>query len=232
MSFMNMDEFLQQLSGNSEAVGGNFDSGQLEAVPVNVTGTPVDINGDNVADGWGYDCDGNGKIDMVQYDFNHDGVVDAVGIDTTGNGVFDTIYYDFNHDGMADAAAFDSTGDGRIDTMNFLNSGVRVFSDMGFTIPSAWEAGIARVGAVGVDTEGVLADQAGQLGLNGEEHEWAKKAVNQEEKTPEMAKKEVSFGASATCIGGTTGCLGCAGILLDRKYACKTGACTGGVEIR
>lgn len=231
MFFISMDEFLQQLSDNSECIESNFDPEQLEAVPLNITGTPVDLDGDTVADGWGFDRDGDGKIDMVQYDFNHDGVVDAVGIDTTGDGIIDTIYYDFDHDGVADATAFDSTGDGSIDTMTFINGGMKVFSDMGFTISSAWEAGIARVGTVGVDTDGVLSDQADQLGLNSTEHEWAKKAVNQEDKSPEMARKEISFGASTTCWGGRTVCLGCAGILIDGKIGCQSGACSGGKRV-
>lgn len=231
MFFMSMDEFLQQFSDRLDNLENDSDPNQLEGIPLDTMGSPVDLNGDSIADGWGYDCDGDGVIDMVQYDFNHDGVVDAVGIDTTGDGIIDTIYYDFDHDGMADAIAFDSTGDGSIDTMTFGENGVKVFSDTGFSISSAWEAGIARVGTVGVDTDGILSDQAEQLGLNNAEHEWAKKAINQEDRTPEAARKEVSFGASTTCIGGRTVCLGCAGILIDSKIGCQSGACSGGKRV-
>lgn len=223
-----MDDFLNQLSENSLTQESLFGIGeQTESIPISLEGKAIDIDGDAVADGFGYDRDGDGCIDMIQYDFNHDGVVDAVGIDTTGDGIIDTIYYDFNHDGIADAKAFDSTGDGTIDTMTFAANGVSIYSDVGFTVSSAWDAGAIRMNS----SYGLLSDQSKQLGLNDSEREWAQKAIDDEKMTPATAKSQISFGASTTCIGGQTGCTGCAGILIDKKIGCKTGACTGGTRI-
>lgn len=229
--FFSMEDFLQQLSEKSEKMETSLSIEQPEPVPLDAAGIPVDLDGDSVADGWGFDRDGDGKIDVVQYDFNHDGAVDAIGIDTTGDGVIDTIYYDFDHDGIMDATAFDSTGDGIIDTMTFGENGIKVFSDVGFTVSSAWEAGVARAGFMGMDGGNMIPNQSSQLGLSDAESNWAEKAIDEETMTSKMARKEISFGASTTCIGGKTGCTGCAGILIDRKIGCQSGACTGGTRI-
>lgn len=73
--------------------------------------------------------------------------------------------------------------------------------------------------------------QLEKLGLNKSEQNWTQRALKQEKITPDVAHKEVSFGASVTCLGGSTVCVGCAGPLIDRKIGCKCGACSGGARL-
>lgn len=66
------------------------------------------------------------------------------------------------------------------------------------------------------------------LQLTEEEKAWF------DEKSEEISDEEfhdISFKGSVTCLGGRAVCTGCAGILIDKKYGCQSGACTGGKRI-
>ena len=222
MFFVSMEEFLSQITGGEgmddglqtqpAPYGQQFDE-MFGGLPEGYEPVPIDMDGDTIADGWGYDLDGDGKFEMIQYDFNHDGTVDAMMMDTNGDGIPDTIYYDFDGDGLADATLCDTTGDGLMDTLT-LNNGVHIVSDAGFTVNSGWEAGMQRLG-----TEAPV--QAGPLGLNEAEQRFAQNAVAGEPATPKIGQVTPSFGA--TCIPNTIGCAGCAGLLLDKKIRCGSG---------
>lgn len=198
-----------------------------------LTGQPIDLNNDGVPDGMGFDTDGDGKYDIVNYDFNHDGIIDAIGKDTNGNGVIDTIYYDFDHDGIADAIGQDTLGNGSIDTITFYQNGESIHSDTGFSVDGGWEAGLSQYEAFaiesGSDTQNRISLDS--LNLSRNETDWVQRALENEQINPKIAKNNISFGASVTCWGGRKVCLGCAGILIDSKIGCQSGACTGGKRV-
>lgn len=178
MSFMNMDEFLQNIS--------------------NMGNDPDSFSESEIS---------NGQEPVGQpIDFDNDGVIDAIGIDTTGDGIIDTIKYDFDHDGIVDAIGHDTSGDGNIDTITYIQNSGEI-DNLPAEAPFDF------------------------LGLNDNETDWAKQALENENMSPEMVRDNISFGASVTCWGGRKVCLGCAGVLIDAKIGCQTGACTGGKRI-
>lgn len=197
-------------------------------------GQPIDLDGDGIPDAIGFDLDLDGKLDLINYDFNHDGVVDAVGKDTIGDGRIDTVYYDFNHDGIVDAVGHDTLGDGIIDTISFVQNGVSIHSDSGFSIEEGWEAGLSRYNRFDMLTAEQIPEVVSPFspfGLDDSQTSWIRRAIQNEKATPGEVQRNISFGASVTCWGGRKVCLGCAGPLIDAKIGCDTGACTGGKKV-
>ena len=225
MVFEEINEFMHTPADSPEF---SQDPGLFQPAPGYAAAVPIDVNGDSAADGWGYDLNGDHQLDVVYYDLDHDHICEAVGYDTTGNGIINQIHYDFDHDGIEDATAYDD-GSGIINKLVFAD-GTTISSDIGFSISSGWEAGFAHFSAPNSDAGSILPGQAARLGLDSDEQNWAERAMEQEKITPETARKQVSFGA--TCLTGTVGCTGCAGILADKKIGCHTGSCSGGTVIK
>lgn len=80
----------------------------------------IDIDGDGIADAFGYDEDGDGLNDIYGFDTDNDGVPDDYVIDITG-------------DGNPDVVGTDTTGDGIPDNWEFTNMDDAIDTD---SIPS------------------------------------------------------------------------------------------------
>lgn len=230
MFFMNMDDFLQNIA-NSENASGICSYFAQQCGEMD--GQPIVLNNDGIPDGIGFDIDSDGKCDIINFDFNHDGIMDAIGKDTTGNGIIDTIYYDFDHDGIADAIGQDTLGNGSIDTITFFQSDESIHSDIGFSFDDSWTVGLSQYEAFAIQADGDTQNciSLDSLGLHENEADWVKRALEKEQMSTETAKNNILFGSSVTCWGGRKVCLGCAGILIDSKIGCQSGACTGGRRV-
>lgn len=68
--------------------------------------------------------------------------------------------------------------------------------------------------------------------LSPEENDWFTETISQMEKTTGVSNTFATGKPPMVCIGGKTGCVGCAGLLMGRTYGCQSGACSGGVRVK
>ncbi|MGH3736625.1 MAG: hypothetical protein ACRDT6_13580 [Micromonosporaceae bacterium] len=75
----------------------------------------ADTNGDNVADVWGADYNGDGYYEEIVVDTDQDGLGDAYTYDTNQNGYYETVAVDADEDGVIDYVRYSDLDENGVD---------------------------------------------------------------------------------------------------------------------
>ena len=79
----------------------------------------VDLNENNIVDGWLVDKNKNNIFEIAYVDIDEDGVIETVAIDKNEDNNFEIILLDTNNNGNADEAEIDQNEDGKTDVIAY-----------------------------------------------------------------------------------------------------------------